>query len=73
MCFPTPRDSLTDRARDVFDKHINLSPVNQEQTVHRILEANPNFLLFADAGLDSRVFALAHYRLAPYQVRAPFQ
>ena len=35
--------------------------------MERILAARPDFLLFSDAGLDSRVFAMAHERLAPLQ------
>jgi hypothetical protein len=67
MCFPTPRDHTTDRVNAVFDKHINLSPNNKSQAVERILSSRPDFLLFSDAGLDSRVFAMAHERLAPFQ------
>jgi hypothetical protein len=67
MCFPTPRDERTDRANKMFDKHINLSPHNKSQAILRILETSPDFLLFADAALDSRVFALSHERLALYQ------
>jgi hypothetical protein len=37
------------------------------QAIHRILSSRPDFILYSDAGLDSRVFALAHERLAPYQ------
>jgi hypothetical protein len=29
MCFPTPRDRMTDRVNAVFDKHVNLSPNNK--------------------------------------------
>ena len=67
MCFPTPRDALTDRAAKVFDSHINLSPHNKSQGMHRILEAAPDVLIFVDAALDSRVFTLAHERLALVQ------
>lgn len=67
MCFPTPRDSRTDRANKMFDKHINLSPHNKTQAILRILETSPDFILFADAALDSRVFALSHERLALHQ------
>lgn len=67
MCFPTPRDHTTDRVNAVFDKHINLSPNNKSQAIERILASRPDFLLFSDAGLDSRVFAMAHERLAPFQ------
>ena len=35
--------------------------------VERILQVDADFILFADASYDSRVFALAHERLAPYQ------
>ena len=67
MCYPTPRDVNTDRLNSLFDRHINLSPSNQTSVVRRVLEARPDFLLFADASLDSRVFALAHERLALWQ------
>lgn len=67
MCFPTPRDAITDRANAVFDRHINLSPHNKTLVLERILEVEPHFLLFADGALDSRTFALAHERLARYQ------
>ncbi len=67
MCFPTPRDNTTDRAGFVFDKHINLSPINKTQAILRIWEMAPDFIIFADALLDSRVFALAHERLATWQ------
>jgi hypothetical protein len=29
MCFPTPRDPITDRAKTLFDGHINLFPANR--------------------------------------------
>ena len=67
MCFPTPRDETTDRVGQVFDTHINLSPMNKTQAISRILDSGPDFVLFTDALLDSRVFALAHERLAPWQ------
>ena len=67
MCFPTPRDATTDRAGQVFDRHINLSPINKTQAIERILDVAPDFIVFADALLDSRVFALAHERLASWQ------
>lgn len=67
MCFPTPRDDTTDRAGLVFDKHINLSPTNKTQAIHRIWQMAPDFVIFTDALLDSRVFALAHERLAAWQ------
>lgn len=67
MCFPTPRDDTTDRARLVFDRHINLSPTNKTQAIHRIWQTAPDFVIFTDALLDSRVFALAHERLAAWQ------
>ncbi len=41
--------------------------MNRSQAVDRILFSRPDFILFSDAGLDSRVFALAHERLAPFQ------
>ena len=37
------------------------------QAIERILFSRPDYILFSDAGLDSRVFALAHERLAPVQ------
>ena len=67
MCFPTPRDAMTDRASTVFDRHINLSALNKTEVVERVLLAAPHVILFADAALDSRVFALAHERLARFQ------
>jgi hypothetical protein len=67
MCFPTPRDFMTDRANALFDIHINLVASNKSTTLSRILEFEADFLLFADAALDSRVFALAHERLARFQ------
>ena len=67
MCFPTPRDQTTDRANAVFDKHINLTPYNKTEAIHRILDTHADIILFADAALDSRVFALAHERLAVWQ------
>jgi hypothetical protein len=39
MCFPTPRDILTDAAAKVFDFHINLSPHNRSEAIARILES----------------------------------
>jgi hypothetical protein len=67
MCFPTPRDETTDRTGAVFDKHINLSSENKTQAVERILASAPDFIIFTDAALDSRVFTLAHERLAIWQ------
>ena len=67
MCFPTPRDATTDRANKAFDSHVNLSPFNKTQGVDRILAAGCDVIIFADAALDSRVFAMAHERLAPWQ------
>ena len=29
MCFPTPRDPITDRAKGLFEGHINLYPSNR--------------------------------------------
>ena len=37
------------------------------QAIERVLEVNADFIIFADAGLDSRTFALAHERLALWQ------
>jgi hypothetical protein len=62
MCFPTPRDSITDRARGLFDDHINISPEDKSLAHERILLAQADFILFADISYDSRVFALAHER-----------
>lgn len=67
MCFPTPRDPNTDRLSVLFDQHVNLSPDNRDDAIGRILDGRPDFLLFADAALDSRVFAIAHERLAVWQ------
>jgi len=67
MCFPTPRNELTDRARRLFDQHINISPDDKTQAIDRIVDAAPDFILFSDAAYDSRVFSLAHERLAPFQ------
>jgi hypothetical protein len=39
MCFPTPRDPLTDLAATVFDYHINLSPHNKTDAINRILDS----------------------------------
>ena len=58
-----PRGDTTDRAGQVFDHHINLSPVNKTQAIERIVDAAPDFIVFTDALLDSRVFALAHESL----------
>jgi hypothetical protein len=67
MNFPTPRDRTTDSAHAVFDIHINLPPHNKTQAIKRILNTKADIVLFADAALDSRVFALAHERLAVWQ------
>lgn len=67
MCFPTPRDGTTDRVNGLFDDHINLSANNKTLVMQRILDHGADIVLFADAALDSRVFAIAHERLAPYQ------
>jgi len=67
MCFPTPRDGTTDRVNSLFDDHINLATNNKTLIVQKIVDHNVDFLFFADAGLDSRVFALAHERLALHQ------
>lgn len=67
MCFPTPRDGTTDRVNGLFDDHINLSAGNKTLVRQRILDHGADIILFADAALDSRVFAIAHERLAPYQ------
>lgn len=67
MCFPTPRSAVTDRVNALFDHHINLSTDNKTQVLARIADAHVDFVLFADAAMDARVFALAHERLALYQ------
>lgn len=67
MCFPTPRDGTTDRVNSLFDDHINLATNNKTLIIQKIVDHNVDFLFFADAALDSRVFALAHERLALYQ------
>ena len=69
MCFPTPRDSTTDIVNTLFNAHVNLSPTNKSAVVEKIIQAHTDFILFTDAALDSRVFALAHERLALYQGR----
>ena len=69
MCFPTPRDSTTDLVNTLFNAHVNLSPTNKSVVVEKIMQARADFILFADAALDSRVFALAHERLALHQGR----
>ena len=58
---------MTDRAGALFDHHLNISPTDKSEAIDRILHAAPDFILFSDAAYDSRVFALAHERLAPYQ------
>jgi hypothetical protein len=37
------------------------------QSIDRIIEVKIDFIIFADAALDSRVFAIAHERLAMFQ------
>ena len=69
MCFPTPRDSTTDLVNTLFNAHVNLSPTNKSVVMEKIIQARADFILFADAALDSRVFALAHERLALHQGR----
>ena len=41
--------------------------MNKSQTITRVLDSQQDLLIFTDAGLDSRTFALAHERLALYQ------
>ena len=67
MCFATPRDATTDRVNGLFDEHINLTAHNKTLIMQRIIDFGADILLFADAALDSRVFALAHERLALHQ------
>ena len=67
MCLPTPRSHLTDMANAAFHYHINLPPDNKTESVLRVRQSQQDFIIFSDAGLDSRVFALAHERMAPYQ------
>jgi len=67
MCFPTPRDALTDRIMTIFDKNINLSTSNKTEAIARIRDEKPDMLIFADCGLDSRAFAMSHERLARVQ------
>ena len=59
---------MTDRAVSIFDANINLSIDNKTLAVGRVLREQPDVVLFADAALDSRVFALAHERLARWQI-----
>ena len=68
LCFPTPRDKITDRARLLFHEHVNLDTTNRKKTIQRIAQAQLDVIIFSDGGHDSRTFALAHYRLAPYQL-----
>jgi predicted O-linked N-acetylglucosamine transferase (SPINDLY family) len=68
LCFPTPRDPKTDLLSRMFDKNINLKPDDFNATRTRILESQIDVLVFTDVMLDSRVFALAHERMAIYQV-----
>lgn len=67
MCLPTPRSTLTDMANGAFHNHINLPPENKSEAIVRIRQSMQDLIIFADAGLDSRVFALAHERMASYQ------
>jgi hypothetical protein len=67
LCFPTPRDANTDRITKLFDTIVNLSPHNKSECITNIIADNNDFLLFADASLDSRVFALTHERMALWQ------
>eukprot|EP01036_Dinobryon_divergens_P002119 gene2119-2788_t len=68
ICLPTPRDANTDRANNLFDGHVNIPPHNKTLAITRVREAVLDVLIFADAALDGRVFALAHERLAPVQL-----
>lgn len=68
MCFPTPRDAKTDLAAKLFQDNINLPSANRTLAIQRIQELHPDVILFADAGYDSRVFTLAHERIAAYQM-----
>lgn len=68
LCFPTPRDRITDRARVLFHEHVNLDTTNRKKTIQRIAQAQLDVIIFSDGGHDSRTFALAHYRLAPIQI-----
>ena len=67
LSFPTPRDDTTDFLMNLFDNHVNLNPMNKSQAISRIEESTQDLLIFTDAGMDSRTFALAHERLATYQ------
>lgn len=67
MCFPTPRSAVTDKVNAIFDHHVNLPPENKTQVIERISNAQVDVLLFADAAMDARVFALAHERFAEFQ------
>ena len=68
ISFPTPRDATTDHIRSLFDEHVNLNPLNKTQAVERVLRSKQDLIVFTDAGMDSRSFALAHERLVRYQV-----
>lgn len=68
LCFPTPRDKITDRARLLFHEHVNLDTANRKKTIQRIAKTQLDVIIFSDGGHDSRTFALAHYRLAPFQL-----
>jgi predicted O-linked N-acetylglucosamine transferase (SPINDLY family) len=46
---------------------LRLSP-SRSETIQRIRSTESDILIFADLGQDCRSFALAHYRLAPYQM-----
>ena len=59
---------MTDRAVSIFDDNVNLSVDNKTLVVERVIRERPDVVIFADAALDSRVFALAHERLARWQV-----
>ena len=67
LSFPTPRDNTTDLMNKLFDNHVNLNPHNKTQAIERIRASEQDLLIFTDAGLDSRTFALAHERLVRYQ------
>lgn len=41
--------------------------LNRSQSISRIIDSNPDFILYTDAAMDPRVFALAHEKLAPFQ------
>ncbi len=66
VCFPTPKSAITDKLTSLFDRSINL-PDDRSVAIQRIRDENFRVLLFSDANYDTRVFALAHERLAPIQ------